>query len=385
MRRIAILGSTGSIGRSALQVIEALPEELSAVGLAARSSVERITEQALRFQVRAIALADEEAARKASRILDGTGIEVFGGDEGVIRIAEMEEVDMVVSAMVGISGLLPTLQAIRKGKDVAFANKEVLVAGGEIVMGEVNRYGVNFLPVDSEISAIFQCLQGASSKDEVRRLILTASGGPFKGFPSYKLKKVTASQALQHPNWKMGAKVTIDSATLMNKGFEVIESMWLFDMGLDSINVVVHPQSIIHSMVEFVDGSIIAQLGVADMRTPIQYALTYPRRFSASDRYLDLIQVRELTFEPVDMEGFPCLRYAYEAARIGGTMPAVMSAADEIAVAAFLREEIGFMDIPRIIKKVMDTHEPVFSPSLDDILKADEWARETAEMIIRER
>ncbi|MCD6507894.1 1-deoxy-D-xylulose-5-phosphate reductoisomerase [Candidatus Poribacteria bacterium] len=383
MKGIAILGSTGSIGRNALQVIESLPDELKAVGLAARRSVETITEQALRFQVKAIALSDEAAAQRASQMLEGTGIKVFSGQEGVLRIAVMDEADMVVSSMVGISGLLPTLEAIRNGKDVAFANKEVLVAGGEIVMREIERYGVNFLPVDSEISAIFQCLQGRS-RDEVKRLILTASGGPFKGFSPRELEGVTVSQALRHPNWRMGSKVTIDSATLMNKGFEVIESMWLFGMELERIDVVVHPQSIVHSMVELVDGSIIAQLGVPDMRTPIQYALTYPRRTPAPDRYLNLVEVGTLTFEPVDMKAFPCLGYAYEAARIGGSMPAVMSAADEVAVAAFIDGRIKFTDIPKLIKRVMDAHEPVFSPSLDDLLEADRWGRETAEKIIEE-
>jgi len=383
MKGIAILGSTGSIGRNALQVIELLPDELKAVGLAARRSVETITEQALKFQVKAIALSDEAAAQRASQMLEGTGIKVFSGQEGVLRIAMMDEADMVVSSMVGISGLLPTLEAIRSGKDVAFANKEVLVAGGEIVMREIERYGVNFLPVDSEISAIFQCLQ-SGSKDEIKRLILTASGGPFKGFSPHELESVTVSQALRHPNWRMGSKVTIDSATLMNKGFEVIESMWLFGVKLERIDVVVHPQSIVHSMVEFVDGSIIAQLGVPDMRIPIQYALTYPRRAPAPDRYLNLVEVGTLTFEPVDMKAFPCLGYAYEAARIGGSMPAVMSAADEVAVAAFIDGKIKFTDIPKIIKRVMDAHEPVFSPSLDDLLEADRWGREAAEKIIEE-
>ncbi|HID55450.1 TPA: 1-deoxy-D-xylulose-5-phosphate reductoisomerase [Candidatus Poribacteria bacterium] len=383
MKRIAVLGSTGSIGRSTLQVIKSLPDELKVIGLAARGSVERIVEQAIRFQVKAIALADEEAAQKASQMLNETDIKVFGGKEGVLRIATMDEADMVVSSMVGISGLLPTLEAIRSGKDIAFANKEVLVAGGEIVMREVERHGVNFLPVDSEISAIFQCL-GGGSKDEVKRLILTASGGPFKGFSPHELEGVTVSQALRHPNWRMGSKVTIDSATLMNKGFEVIESMWLFGIELERIDVVVHPQSIVHSMVEFVDGSIIAQLGIPDMRTPIQYALTYPKRMSAPVGYLDLLEVRNLTFEPVDKEAFPCLGYAYEAARRGGSMPAVMSAADEVAVAAFIEGKIKFTDIPKIIKRVMDAHEPIPSPSFAELLEADRWGRETAEKMIEE-
>ncbi|RKY05422.1 1-deoxy-D-xylulose-5-phosphate reductoisomerase, partial [Candidatus Poribacteria bacterium] len=376
MRRVSILGSTGSIGRNALDVIKHLPPgEVEVVGLAARRSVERIVEQALDFSVKAVALAEEEAAERAARMLKGTGVQVFGGQEGVLRIATMEEADMVLSAMVGSAGLIPTIEAIRSGKDVAFANKEVLVVGGEVVMEEVKRSGVNFLPVDSEISAIFQCLEGCRDRSQIKRLILTASGGPFRGCSPEELEKATVQQALKHPRWKMGSKVTIDSATLMNKGFEVIESMWLFGVDLDRIDVLVHPQSVIHSMVEFVDGSVIAQMSVPDMRIPIQYALTYPRRMPTPARPLDLAEVGELTFEEPDPERFPCLKLAYEAAEVGGTMPAVVSAADEVAVEAFLRGRIGFTAIPRLIKAVMDRHVPISSPSVSDLLEADRWAK----------
>ena len=388
MKHLAILGSTGSIGQNALSVVETHSDEFVVAGLAANTSVDRIEQQVRQFRPRLVALSSEEdASRLRKRLNDVKAVEVLSGDEGISAVATMAEVDLVLDAIGGAAGLLPTLEAIQSGKDLAFVNKEVLVMCGSLIMEEAKENGVRLLPVDSEISAIFQCLSNVSGDDckraEIHRLILTGSGGPFRETPLEQLDAVTPQQALKHPNWKMGAKVTIDSATMMNKGFEVIESKWFFDVKLSQIEVVIHPESIIHSMVEFVDGSLLAQLAVSDMRLPIQYALTYPCRLPTSVPRLDLSQIGALHMEPVDSEKFPCLELAYSAAKVGGTLPTVLSSADEVVVQSFLNRQIGFMDIPDYLEEVMTRHDVIFQPTLDDILAADRWARSIARELIQ--
>lgn len=390
MKHLAILGSTGSIGQNALSVVETHPEEFVVAGLAAKTSIDRIEQQVRQFCPRLVAVRDEGAANQLKeRLRDVKTVEILSGSEGTSAVATMGEVDLVLEAMGGGAGLLPTLEAIQSGKDLAFVNKEVLVMCGSLIMEAVKEYGIRLLPVDSEISAIFQCLSDVKGDDcsraEIHRLILTGSGGPFRETPLGQLNSVTPQQALQHPNWKMGKKVTIDSATMMNKGFEVIESKWFFDVELSQIEVVIHPESIIHSMVEFVDGSLLAQLGVADMRLPIQYALTYPDRFPTSVPRLDLSQVGALHMEPVNSEKFPCLQLAYSAAKVGGTLPTVLSSADEVVVQAFLNRQIGFTDIPNCLEEVMTRHDVTSQPMLDDILAADQWARSAAHQLIQTR
>ena len=390
MKHLAILGSTGSIGQNALSVVETHSDEFVVAGLAANTSIERIEQQVRQFRPRLVAVRDGGAADQLrKRLTDVKTVEVLSGSDGVSAVATMAEVDLVLEAMGGSAGLLPTLEAIQSGKDLAFVNKEVLVMCGSLIMEAAKEYGVRLLPVDSEISAIFQCLSNVDSdgckRDDIHRLILTGSGGPFRGTPLEQLNSVTPQQALQHPNWKMGEKITIDSATMMNKGFEVIESKWFFDVELSQIEVVIHPESIIHSMVEFVDGSLLAQLGVSDMRLPIQYALTYPCRFPSSVPRLDLSQIGALHMEPVDSEKFPCLELAYSAAKVGGTLPTVLSSADEVVVQAFLNRQIGFMDIPNYLEEVMTRHDIIFQPTLDDILAADQWARSVAHELIQRK
>ncbi len=388
MKHLAILGSTGSIGQNALSVVETHPDELVVDGLAVNTSIDRTEQQVRQFNPRLVAVRDEEAANQLrKRLKDVKTVEVLSGSEGVSAVATMAEVDLVLEAMGGGAGLLPTLEAIQAGKDLAFVNKEVLVMGGSLIMEAAKEYGARLLPVDSEISAIFQCLSDVKGNDctraEIHRLILTGSGGPFRETPLDQLSSVTPQQALQHPNWKMGEKITIDSATMMNKGFEVIESKWFFDVELSQIEVVIHPESIIHSMVEFVDGSLLAQLGVSDMRLPIQYALTYPCRLPTRVPRLDLAQIGVLHMEPVDSEKFTCLELAYSAAKVGGTLPTVLSSADEVIVQAFLNRQIGFMDIPNYLEEVMTRHDVTFQPMLDDILAADQWARSAAQQLIQ--
>lgn len=386
MKYLAILGSTGSIGQNALSVVAAHPDEFVVAGLAANTSVDQIEGQVRQFRPRLVALSDEAAAKRLrKRLKDIKTVEILSGAEGVSAIATMAEVDLVLEAIGGGAGLLPTLEAIQSGKDLAFVNKEVLVMCGSLIMEAAKENGIRLLPVDSEISAIFQCLSDVSrdGRSEIHRLILTGSGGPFRQTPLAQFGSVTPQQALQHPNWKMGEKVTIDSATMMNKGFEVIESKWFFDVELSQIEVVIHPESIVHSMVEFVDGSLLAQLGVSDMRLPIQYALTYPCRFPTSIPRLDLSQIGALHMEPVDSEKFPCLELAYSAAKVGGTLPTVLSSADEVVVQAFLNRQIGFMDIPNYLEEVMTRHDVTFQPTLDDILAADRWARSVAHQLIQ--
>ena len=388
MKRLAILGSTGSIGKSALSVVNAHPGEFTIDGLAANTSVDLLEQQIRQFRPRLTALNDRDVANQLrERLKDLKCVEVLSGKEGVLAIAGMEEVDLVIEAIGGSAGLLPTLEAIKSGKDLAFVNKEVLVMCGSLVMSAVKEHGVRLLPVDSEISAILQCLSGCltdnQKRNQISRLILTASGGPFRETPLAQLNSVTPQQALKHPTWNMGNKITIDSATMMNKGLEVIEARWLFDIEPSQIDVIIQPESIIHSMVEFVDGSLLAQLGVADMRVPIQYALTYPRHLPTPTTNLNLAQIRTLHFEPVDFDKFPCLSHAYTATKVGGTLPTVLSSADEVAVHAFLNNHIGFMDIPMIIETVMHQHDVELQPNLKDILAADRWAKATARELIQ--
>jgi 1-deoxy-D-xylulose-5-phosphate reductoisomerase len=381
MKRISILGCTGSIGTQALQVVDFLRDHLEVVGLAARSNVDLLEQQIEHFNPRMVALSDEAGADLLRARVKSKGVKVLGGQDGVIQVATVPEADMILSSIVGIAGLIPTLEAIKAGKDIALANKESLVTAGHIVMKAAAEAGVCILPVDGEHSAIFQCLP-ADGKQNVNKLILTASGGPFRGKSMDELRDVSPEQALKHPNWRMGRRITVDCATLMNKGFEVIEARWLFDMDISKIDVIIHPESIIHSMVELIDGSILAQLSTADMRLQIQLALTYPERRRSSVPYLKLSRVGSLTFQEPDMEQFPCLRYAYEAGRTGGTMPAVVNAADEVAVEAFLDRRIGFLDIPGIIKQTMEAHRTLLNPALDDIISSDRWARDFAETVI---
>ncbi len=382
VKTLSILGSTGSIGQSTLSVVERYPDRFAVAALAAGNNVEMLERQVRKFRPRIVAVAGERSAENLRRRVSDLSVGVSSGVEGMIQTAAAEEADITVSAIVGTAGLVPTIAAIRAGKTIALANKEVLVTAGELVMAECKTRGVQMLPVDSEHSALFQCLRAGAGRD-VRRLILTASGGPFRGIAKTALEQVTLPQALRHPNWSMGRKITIDSATLMNKGLEVIEARWLFGMDPGRISVVVHPQSIVHSLVEYHDGSLVAQLGVPDMKGPIAYALTYPDRLEGVAPALDLTTVGALTFEEPDLDRFPCLDYAFEALGAGGTMPAVLSAANEVAVKFFLEEKIGFMDIPRVIRKTMDAHRTAQITTVEDALKADLWARREAEAVIQ--
>jgi len=372
-KNISIIGSTGSIGVQTLEVARNLGIRVSA--LTANSNAELLEKQAREFRPRLISIGDASAASLLEKRLEGLGIEVYCGLDGLKAAATIGDADTVVTSIVGIAGLIPTMEAIRHGKNIALANKETLVTAGELVMAEAAAYNVTIFPIDSEHSAIYQCLS-ANRKQDVERLIITASGGPFRGKKRNELENVTVAQALRHPNWSMGSKITIDSATLMNKGLEVIEARWLFGFEPEKIHVLVHPQSIIHSMVEFVDGSVMAQLGSPDMRIPIQLALTWPERSANSFSRLNLLEHRTLTFEEPDSDTFICLKLAFEALRAGGTMPAVMNGANEAAVALFLKEKINFCDIPRLIEKTMRAHIVNTKPTLDDIIEIDKWARQ---------
>jgi 1-deoxy-D-xylulose-5-phosphate reductoisomerase len=382
MKRISILGSTGSIGRQTLAVVDSLPGEFEVVALAAGSNIPVIAEQIAKHRPGLVSVGDEASATRLRAILKTRGgktppSEIAWGAEGIERVATHPEAQMVVSAAVGVVGLRATYRAIELGKDIALANKEVLVAAGEVVMAAVAKRGIALLPVDSEHNAIHQCLRAGTYR-EVRRLVLTASGGPFRKTPVSRMAKVTPKQALAHPNWKMGQRITIDSATLMNKGFEVIEAKWLFGMGLDKIKVVIHPQSTIHSMVEYVDGSILAQLGPTDMRMPIQYALTYPDRVASNDCTLDWSALRRLDFEDVPPGKFRCFELARDAAREGGPLPCALNAADEIAVAAFLARRLSFPGIAQVIERVLGQMPRSPMRSVDDVLAADAEARRLA-------
>ena len=378
LKKVAILGSTGSIGTQALQVIASFPEEFEVIALAANKNIELLASQTLKFRPHVVAVADEQMARQLQQNL---ATPVWSGSKGVEDLVSLPEVDIVLNALVGFSGLKPTLAAVENYKTIALANKEALVVGGDLLTREASKKNVKILPVDSEHSAIFQCLQ-AGQPSEIANIYLTASGGAFLHTPAQHLNGVTAAQALCHPNWDMGAKITIDSATLMNKGLEVIEARWLFDVEYQKIKIVVHPQSIIHSMVEFIDGSVIAQLGPTDMFFPIQYALTYPFRRPNKRNKFNPFTGDKLVFQKPDEEKFPCLKLAYEAGRIGKTMPAVLNAANEIAVDFFLEGEIKFTSIARIIETVLEKHTPVNPESFDVLSQVDCWARKMASEII---
>jgi len=390
MKRISILGSTGSIGRQCLSVVDSLPGSFEVVALAAGANVRLVAEQIARHRPEVVSVGTEEDASELCSMLnarlEGRAPlpEMLFGAEGIERVATHPDAEMVVSAAVGVVGLRATYAAIEQGKDIALANKEVLVEAGEVVMAAVARRGVSLLPVDSEHNAIHQCLRAGTSR-EVKRLVLTASGGPFRKTPVSRMAKVTPKQALAHPNWKMGQRITIDSATLMNKGFEVIEAGWLFGMGLDRIQVVIHPQSTIHSMVEFVDGSILAQLGPTDMRMPIQYALTYPDRVASNQCALDWSTLRKLEFEAVPPRKFRCFELAREAMRQGGSWPCALNAADEVAVAAFLELRLPFPGIAAVIEKVLEKMPRTALGSIDDVLAADREARRLARLAIERR
>tara|TARA_B100000686_G_scaffold162499_1_gene170052 strand:- start:800 stop:1942 length:1143 start_codon:yes stop_codon:yes gene_type:complete len=374
MKKVVLLGSTGSIGASTCKVAEDLPDEVSLVGLAAGENDGLLREQVLQFKPRAISIHNPEKAEALARD-DSIEAKVFFGPEGLIELATLPEADIVLIAIVGTAGLQPALAAIRAGKDIAVASKEILVMAGEVVMAEARRHGVKVLAVDSEHSAIFQCLEGRSPED-VRQIWLTASGGPFREKPAEEFEAITVADALKHPSWEMGRKITIDSATLFNKGLEMIEARWLFDLPMDRVRVVVHPQSVIHSMVEFVDGSIIAQLSVPDMCLPIQYALTYPRRAPSDRVQTSLAEIGRLDFEEPDGQRFPSLELARRSGEEGGTMPAVLNAANEIAVDAFCAGQLNFQGITQAVRGAMDAHERIERPTLEQILEADAWARE---------
>ena len=375
VKSVSILGSTGSIGRQSLDIISRLPE-IRVAALTAGTSVERMAEQCRAFRPELAVMATQEAAQALAAQIDDLPIRVSWGEEGLIEAAALEGVDCVITAVVGMVGLKPTLAAIRKGKRIGLANKETMVCAGELVMAEADKYGAEIVPVDSEHSAIFQCLMGSADRREVKKLILTCSGGPFFGMTRDQLEKVTKADALKHPNWKMGAKITIDCATLMNKGLEVIEAMRLYRMPLEKMQVVIHRQSVIHSMVEFVDGAVMAQMGTPDMRLPIQLALTYPERTLCPVEPLDLLSCGSLTFAAPDLENFPCLALAFECAKRGGTACPAMNSANEEAVAMYLRDEIGFYDIYRLVSQAVEAVPFIAEPTLEEILETDRLARE---------
>jgi 1-deoxy-D-xylulose-5-phosphate reductoisomerase len=374
VKHIAILGSTGSIGRSALAVADAHPGRLRVVALAAGDNAALLAEQVARYRPEVVAMASSEGVDRLRACSSWLPAVVSSGAEGLIAVATHPAVDILICASSGTAGLEAVLAAIEAGKTIALANKEVLVMAGELVTAAARRRSVTILPVDSEHNAIHQCLHGRS-RSEIRRLILTASGGPFRDLPPEALDHVSPAAALQHPTWQMGRKITIDSATLMNKGLEVIEAHWLFGVGADQIDVVIHPQSIVHSMVELTDGSVIAQLGVTDMRLPIQYACSYPERWEAALPSLDIARAGRLEFSSPPLDRFPCLGLAYEALRAGGTLPVVLNAANEIAVELFMASKLGFMAIPRVIKRTMDTHAVEAVSALEVVRRADAWAR----------
>ncbi|MDF2612621.1 MAG: 1-deoxy-D-xylulose-5-phosphate reductoisomerase [Clostridia bacterium] len=384
-KNIAILGSTGSVGTQTLEVARH-DHNLNIVGLTTNTNIDLLEKQIIEFEPELVCVMNEQRALELSQRLAEKSIhvEVVSGLEGLIEVATLDNAHLVVTAVIGMIGLVPTVEAIKKGKHIALANKETLVAGGDIVMKLANAYNIPILPIDSEHSAIFQCLQG-NKREEVSRYILTASGGPFRDFTYEQLQKVTVQDALKHPNWEMGSKITIDSATLMNKGLEVIEGKHLFNTSYDKIDVVVHRESIIHSMVEYRDGSTMAQLGYADMKVPIAYAIYYPNRQKANHaEKLDFCKLKSLTFEEPKRSLFPCLDLGYSALKTGGTMPAVLNAANEIAVESFLNKKISFLQIPKLIAKVMEKHTCISEPTLDEILYYDNWAREYSRKKVKE-
>lgn len=377
MKKLTLLGSTGSIGVTTLEIVAEHPELFEIKALTAGKNLSLLKDQIDRFKPQMVAVPNKECAQQLSTLISSDQPKILWGVHGLISCAAESEADMVVSAIVGSAGLEPTLAAIHAGLDIALANKETLVIAGNLVMDAVQKSGCRLFPIDSEHSAIYQSLQG-HRKEDVRRLILTASGGPFLNRSFDDLLNVKPQDALQHPNWTMGRKITIDSATMMNKGLEIIEAHWLFDLPVEKIDVHIHPESIVHSMVEYIDGAIIAQLGIPDMKTPIAYALNYPQRLSINLPQLDLCKLGQLHFSKPDIHCFPCLEMAYQAMRAGGTMPAVLNAANEVAVDAFLQEDIGFLDIPRVISNVMGSHAPSAITSLEQVLNADKWGRRQA-------
>ncbi|RPI77708.1 MAG: 1-deoxy-D-xylulose-5-phosphate reductoisomerase [Desulfobacteraceae bacterium] len=383
MKNIIILGSTGSVGASALKVIAAYPDRYNVVGLAAGGNLDLLFDQINRFQPKAVAIRNKEGIDALNARLKGRASpELYCGPDGYATLATLEQADTVISAISGAAGLLPTYAAIQAGKNIALANKETMVMAGALVINLAKSKSVDLLPVDSEHSAVFQSLQG-HPREDLQRIVLTASGGPFRNFTPEEMASVTPVQALNHPNWNMGPKITIDSATLMNKGLEVIEAKWLFDLRLDQIDIMIHPQSIVHSMVEYGDGSIIAQMGVPDMITPIAYALSYPRHWPTPARRLDLEAIGTLTFDKPDFKKFRCLQLAFDAMKQGGSMPAVLNAANEVAVNAFLEGRIPFLRIPAVIEETMQAHRAGDVNRIEDVLEADRWAREKSQKIIK--
>ena len=380
MRKISILGSTGSIGTQTLEVVENL-KDIKVMAITGNSNIKLLEEQARKFQPELVAVMDEKNVEILKEKLSDMDIRVVSGMDGLVKAATYEGVDTVVTSVVGNVGLKPTFEAIRAGKNIALANKETLVSAGQLVMDLAKKHNINIYPVDSEHSAIFQSLQG-NEGNKIERILLTASGGPFRGKKREELMHVTAADALKHPNWSMGNKITIDSATLMNKGLEVMEAKWLFGVDVDQIEVLVHPQSIVHSAVEYEDGAIVAQLGEPDMRVPIQYALTYPKRVKNPFPRVDFTQRNNLTFDKPDMETFKCLSLAYRALKTGGTLPAVLNGANEVAVARFLKGDIGFLDIPELIEQTMDAYTVKYEYTLEDLLEADAWAKEYAAKVV---
>ena len=380
MKKISLLGSTGSIGVNTLDVVERYPEKFQVCALSAGSNVELFARQIRKFKPTLVALFDVTKIDILKELVADLDVEIISGPEGLVSVASFLDADLVVSGVVGSAGLLPALSALRAGKNLALANKETLVIAGELVLQEAELTNAKVIPIDSEHSAIFQALNG-EKPERIKKIILTASGGPFRTFSLKQMENITVKEALNHPNWSMGAKITIDSSTMMNKGLEYIEAKWLFGVNTN-VEVIVHAQSIIHSMIEFVDTSIIAQLGIPDMRVPIAYALTYPDRFVSELPSLDLASMSDLTFEAPDLEKFPCLQLAMDAMKVGETMPAVLNAANEVAVQAFLEEQIPYKEISEIIRMVMHNHRPVPLKEIQNILDADLWAREESTKII---
>lgn len=386
MKNVVVLGSTGSIGRNALSVLANFADRFSVFGLSSHTNMVLLKEQIKKFKPKKVAITDEESFKSLIGSLrslqeEENQTEILWGLEGLKKLCSDPEVDLVINALVGSIGLLPSFEAIESGKDLAIANKEALVMAGELLTRKAKEKNVKILPIDSEHSAILQCLS-SGKKDEVKRLILTASGGPFLKTKKKDLKNIKVEEALSHPTWEMGKKITVDSATLMNKGLEVIEAHWLFDMPVDRIAVLIHPQSIVHSMVEFVDGSLISQMSIPDMKIPIQYALFYPERLPTNNKPLNLAQIKTLSFFEPDEKKFPCLGICYQALEMGGIAPAVLNASNEVAVEAFLKEKISFTDISKIVKETLKHHQGTENPNLDDILDADKWAKEEANRII---
>ena len=380
MKKLSILGSTGSIGTQQLDIVKNNPEEFKIIGLTTNNNIELLKKQILEFKPEAVAVMDEENADLLKKSVD---INVYSSIEGIIKVAKLSEADTVVNSLVGSIGVRPTIEAIKSKKNIALANKETLVAAGQIVMEEARKNNVNIMPIDSEHSAIFQCLN--KEINNVNKIIITASGGPFRNYTKEQLENATVQDALKHPTWSMGNKITIDSATLMNKGFEVIEAHWLYGIDYGNIEVVIHPPSIVHSLVEFKDNSTLAQLSLPNMKIPIQYALSYPKRFPLETKKLNLIEIKNLDFEKPNFELFPCLKYAYDAGNIGWTMPAVLNAANEVAVNAFLENKIKFLDIPELIKTMMGKHNSIKNPALNKILEIDKTIKEETKEIIENK